>query len=179
MSLVEKALRIAVEAHQGQHRKGDNSPYIAHPVMVALMLRERGFSDRVVAAALVHDVLEDTEYSEANLVTELGEEVVEIVRVVSEDKSLPWEERKKKYIEAVRLGSDEAKAVSTADKIHNVKSVLGAYEVVGEPLWQQFNRGKAQKLWFEEEMLHMLTLSWEHPLVKEYAVLVQKLKTLV
>ena len=177
--MVEKALRIATEAHLGQVRKGDSSPYIVHPVMVALKLREHRFSDTVVAAALVHDVLEDTPFPESRLRAELGEEVVSIVNTVSEDKSLPWEERKKKYIEEVHLGSQEAKAVSAADKIHNAQSLFAAYEQDGERLWHKFSQGKEQQLWFNEEMLRMLKLSWEHPLVEEYVALVQKLKTLM
>ncbi len=178
MTLVEKALRLSVEAHKNQIRKGDSSPYIVHPVTVALMLRQHGFSDEVVAAGLVHDVLEDTSVLADTLRAELGEEVFEIVRTVSEDKSLAWEERKKNYIEAVRQGSDEAKAVSIADKIHNVESMLNAYAKEGDVLWQKFSRGKDKQLWFEEEMLAMLKASWQHPLLQIYGVLVERMRTL-
>jgi guanosine-3',5'-bis(diphosphate) 3'-pyrophosphohydrolase len=62
MNLVEKALRIAVLYHKDQKRKVDNLPYIVHPVMVALKLAKYGFDDVVIAAALVHDILEDTDF---------------------------------------------------------------------------------------------------------------------
>lgn len=178
LDLIEKAARIAVIAHKEQKRKTDDLPYIVHPCMVALKLAKYNFSDTTVAAALVHDVLEDTNVSADELGEALGSEIVEIVSTLSEDKSLPWEERKKKYVEAVRRGSDEVKAISAADKIHNLESVLAAYEEQGEEVWKKFNRGKEKKLWFENEMLRMFKETWTHPLVDEYEALVEKMKRL-
>jgi (p)ppGpp synthase/HD superfamily hydrolase len=168
ISLTEKAARLAVSAHTGQTRKGDGLPYIIHPFMVALKLANHGFSDAVIAAALTHDVLEDTDYAEDEFKTELGEEVYEIVKAVTNDDSLPWEEKKKKYVETVRNGSEGAKAVAVADKIHNLESLLFAHAEQGSDIWKKFNRGKEQKLWFESEVLKMLEETWTHPLIDEY-----------
>ena len=101
MELYEQALKVAVAAHAGQVRKHDDTPYVTHPIMVARMLEYAGFSESIVAAALAHDVLEDTEVAEAQLRTQLGDEVVDIVVAVSEDKVLPWEERKAAYVKQV------------------------------------------------------------------------------
>ncbi|HWH07267.1 MAG TPA: HD domain-containing protein [Candidatus Paceibacterota bacterium] len=179
ITLIEKALRIAVTAHAGQVRKEGNIPYIVHPVMVAHALAVRGFEDTVVAAALVHDVLEDTEFTEEALVQELGEAVHAIVRAVTNDDSLSWEEKKRAYIESVRLGPDGAKAVATADKIHNAESLIRAHEELGSALWEKFNASKEQKLWFEEAMLAMLEETWSDPLIEEYRVLVARMRALV
>ena len=149
--LIEKATMVALNAHSGQKRKDDNSPYIAHPFMVAIKLAQNGFSEEIIAAALVHDVLEDTNVSENDLRKELGETILNVVKTLSEDKSLPWEERKKKYIESVRNGSEGAKAVSISDKIHNAEGVLAAYELEGPKIWKYFNRGRDSKIWFEKE----------------------------
>jgi (p)ppGpp synthase/HD superfamily hydrolase len=178
-SLIETATRIAVDAHKKQVRKGDGSPYIVHPFMCATMLLQHGFNENVISASLVHDVLEDTDMEEQALRKELGDEVVDIVVVVSEDKSLSWEERKEAYVEAVRHASFEAKAVSIVDKMHNVQSVLFSYEKQGQKIWNVFNRGKEKKLWFEELCLQMFQESFDHPLVREYEVLVGKLRTLM
>nr|HPM28652.1 HD domain-containing protein [Candidatus Portnoybacteria bacterium] len=64
LSLIEKAIRIIVTAHANQKRKNDGSPYVVHPLMVAIKLMKYNFSDEVIAAALVHDVLEDTDITE-------------------------------------------------------------------------------------------------------------------
>ena len=174
MNIIEKATRIAVKAHQNQTRKGDDLPYIIHPFMVAMKLVKYGFSEETVAAALVHDVLEDTDFPKKELKKELGDKVFKIVESVTNDETLVWEEKKKKYIETVKKGSVEAKAVATADKIHNLESLLAAYEEQGPKIWQKFNRGKEQKVWFENEMLKMLKNTWQHPLINEYESLLEK-----
>ena len=177
-SIIEKAVRVSVAAHGGQTRKGDDLPYIIHPFMVALKLAKYNFPDPVIAAALTHDVLEDTDFGEAKLRNELGDEVVEIVKAVTNDDSLPWEDKKKKYVETVRKGSEGAKAVAVADKIHNLESLLIAHAEQGPELWKKFNRGKEQKLWFENEVLKMLKQTWKHPLIDEYESLLEQEKAL-
>lgn len=177
-NIIEKAVRVSVTAHKDQTRKGDDLPYIIHPFMVSIKLAKYNFPDTVIAAALVHDVLEDTEYPEDTLKNELGDDVLEIVKAVTNDDSLPWEEKKKKYVETVRAGSEGAKAVAVADKIHNLESLLLAYSEQGPELWKKFNRGKEQKLWFENEVLKMLKETWEHPLIEEYEKLLGQEKVL-
>jgi (p)ppGpp synthase/HD superfamily hydrolase len=178
MTRTEQAVQIALQAHATQVRKSDNSPYVVHPIMVAHILAQHGFSDTVCAAALVHDVLEDTEMTRDELVRALGEEVVQVVDAVSEDASLQWEERKAAYAKKVGESSEGAKAVSIGDKIHNLQSLLDTHKEQGPSLWSKFNRGKDQKLWFEELMLQTFRDTWQHPLVDEYAELVEKMRTL-
>lgn len=178
-SLVEKAFLLAESAHKTQTRKESKTPYIVHPVMVAFLLTKYGFGEVVVAAALVHDVLEDTLVTEAELRSELGAGVAELVLPVTHDDTLSWEEKKKAYIESVRNASEDVKAIATADKIHNAESLLAAYEKQGASLWNYFNAGREKKLWFEESMLAMLKETWGHPLVGEYERLVEKIRSLV
>ena len=179
MSLYDTALAIATRAHAGQLRKVDQSPYIAHPTAVAAMLREAGCSEVVVAAALVHDVLEDTGFGEEPLREGLGDEVVAIVKGVSEDKLQPWEERKRHYVEMVRTGPPEAQLVSLADKIHNLRGILEGHKALGEGVWSKFTRGKQETLWYYGEMLKVFEDKLPHPLVAEYRQLVGQLRTLV
>lgn len=177
-SLLDLATRMAVAGHATQVRKDDDSPYIVHPVMVALLLGKHGFSEPVLAAALTHDLIEDTDCTPEELRTALGDEVADIVAAVTNDDSLSWEDKKKKYIETVRGGSEGAKAVATADKIHNAESLIRAHGRLGPELWTHFNAGREKKLWFENAMLAMLQESWKHPLVDEYAVLVAQMNAL-
>lgn len=176
-TLIDKAVKIAVEAHWDQKRK-DGPPYIIHPFQVALLLRQHGFSDEVVAAGLVHDVLEDTEYPEQKLREALGDTVYSIVRQVTNDDSLSWVEKKKKYIQSVRDGSVGAKAVATADKIQNLESLLDIAQHEGREVWKRFNAGRDQKLWFEDAMLSMLKETWPHPLVDSYATLLEEMRAI-
>jgi (p)ppGpp synthase/HD superfamily hydrolase len=177
-SLVEKASLIAFVAHAGQVRKDGGSPYVIHPYMATLILSSYGFEERVLAAALVHDVLEDTQVTAEQLEGLLGADVVAIVRVLTEDKALPWETRKEQYVEAIRHASPEVKAVSLADKIHNLESLFAAHAVQGAEIWKVFNRGREQKLWFEKSLLRAFQETWSHPLIDRYAALVERMDSL-
>jgi (p)ppGpp synthase/HD superfamily hydrolase len=177
-TLLEKAARMAAVAHQGQMRKDGPYPYIEHLIAVALLLSKHGFSDVIIAAGLAHDMVEDTPVTAEEVRRELGDEVADIVASVTNDPTLPWMEKKKKYIESVRAGSDGAKAVATADKIANARSLIVAYAALGDGVWSYFNSGRENKEWFEGAMLQMLRETWEHPLVDEYAKLVGEMKAL-
>lgn len=177
MTLVDRAMRLAFAAHEGQKRH-EGTPYITHPVSVALMLAQHGFGEEVVAAALVHDVLEDTGITEDEMLQELGDAVAVIVQALSYDHSVPYKEQRERYIESVRQAGESAMAVSVADKIHNAQSLIDLHTQGGSAIWSKFNATKEQKLWFEEAMLAMLRESWQHPLVGEYEALVIKLRAL-
>ena len=177
-TLIEKAVALAVRAHAEQKRKESQRPYIVHPVAVALILAKHGFSDTVIAAAITHDVIEDTSITEAELRAELGVAVANLVMSVTHDDTLLWDDKKKAYIEAVRAAGDEVKAISTADKIANARSLIVAHTKQGTDVWTHFNRGREKKLWFENAMLAMLRESWQHPLIDEYAALVKKMNAL-
>jgi (p)ppGpp synthase/HD superfamily hydrolase len=172
---IEQAAQIALRAHAGQVRKNDGSPYVVHPYMVALLLTSYDFPEQVIVAGLVHDVLEDTGVSVDELTTALGPEVVALVQEVSEQKELPWEERKKRYIQVLQAASPDTKAVSIADKIHNAQSMLHTYEVEGPKLWHMFNRGRTEQLWFMHALLDAYRTNWHHPLIERYADLVAAL----
>ena len=172
-NVVQKALQIASAAHFGQRRKGDNEPFIIHPVTMAMMLQKEGMEDNVIATALVHDVLEDTDYTEERLRKELGEEVHAMVRALTNQKGLSWKGKKLKYIESVRESSNQVKMVALADKIHNMQCVIAAYCKDGNEIWKRFNATKAEKFWFEEEMLKVFQESVKHPWVQEYEKLIK------
>lgn len=178
MTLADKALAIATEAHMGQVRKVDKLPYIAHPIEVARMVHKAGFPDKVVAAALVHDVLEDTPYDEDLLRAQLGDGVVNIVKEVTENKARPWRERKEQYIAHIRAGSTEAQVVSLADKIHNLRGMLEGYKKTGDHMWSEFTRGKEDTVWYYGEMLRVFEEKLDHPMVGDYASLVERLRAL-
>jgi (p)ppGpp synthase/HD superfamily hydrolase len=178
MNLYERALKLAIKAHDGQKRKHDGSAYVTHPIMVARFVEQAGFSEAAVAAALVHDVLEDTSVTEAELRAELGDEVVDIVTLVSEDTTLPWEERKEAYVKKVVTAGESVWAVSVSDKIHNASDFIKFHAQAGPDAWKVFNRGKEKKLWFERLLHSELAKVWQHPLLDIYAAKIAELETL-
>jgi (p)ppGpp synthase/HD superfamily hydrolase len=180
LTLLDRAARIMALAHGSQVRKTDGSPYVAHAAVVGLSLARAGFPEAVVAAGLVHDVLDDASYSREDLTKELGEEVASIVFEVSEGASdaSTWEQRKLAYVQAIKNGSVAAKAVSVCDKIHNLQSILHGYAQQGPTLWGKFNRGREQQMWLFEQLLPAYQHGWQHPLIEEYAELVAQLRGL-
>ena len=179
LGVIEKAAAIAARGHKEQVRKHGAVPYIVHPFMVSRLLEKHGFRDEVVAAGLVHDVLEDTDVTPDEIEKELGTEVLDLVQGLSEEKELPWEDRKLGYIELVRKGSDDVKAISVADKVHNMTNMLHAYEEMGDELWVAFSRPKEKRVWFEQQVLKMFDESgFKHPLVEEYRALVKRFEEL-
>lgn len=121
-----RAAAFAAHKHRDQRRKdAEASPYINHPLAVAALLSEAGVDDEVVlAAALLHDTIEDTDTTADELRAEFGAEVTSIVLEVTDDKSLPKARRKELQVEHAPHMSDGAKAVKLADKICNLRDIL-------------------------------------------------------
>lgn len=120
---------FAAEKHKKQHRKGeDETPYINHPVKVAhLLITLAGVEDLdVIKAAILHDTIEDTETTKEELIESFGERIAELVAEVSDDKSLPKQERKQLQISDATKKSFEAKLIKLADKICNLEDILYA-----------------------------------------------------
>ncbi len=174
--LIENAIRLASYWHKGQMRKGGEFEYFTHLTAVATILARAGFDEEIIAAAYCHDLFEDTKCPKKELEEACGLVVLGIVEQVTEDKSInediDWEKRKKVYIDQVAKASWQAKAVSCADKIHNLQTLMGALEEYGLGYFEYFHRGPEKKLWFEDHFAMMLSDSWKHPLVQEYNELV-------
>jgi GTP diphosphokinase / guanosine-3',5'-bis(diphosphate) 3'-diphosphatase len=124
--LVVRALAFAAAKHRDQRRKDPAaSPYINHPIALAnVLVNEAGITDpEVIAAALLHDTIEDTKTTPAELETAFGPRVRNIVEEVTDDKELPREERKRLQIEHAPTLSPSARLVKLADKITNLRDV--------------------------------------------------------
>lgn len=125
-ALILKAAAFAAEKHRDQRRKDvGGTPYINHPIGVADLLASVGKVDdpEILAAALLHDTVEDTNTSLEELEERFGARVRRIVSEVTDDKSLPKAERKRLQIRNAAHKSDEAKLVKLADKLHNLQDL--------------------------------------------------------
>lgn len=126
------ALALARRAHAGQRRKSDGAPFLLHPIAVAQLLAGAGADEEVVAAGLVHDVLEKTSVSRPCLRERVGERVERIVSAVSEDATIAGRNERKRALSAqvARAGRDAA-LVYAADKIDNVRELRRVVEEHG------------------------------------------------
>ncbi len=118
-----EAVAFAARAHRGQIRKDGRTPYASHPFRVCLVLREIfGIADReALAAALLHDTLEDTTTDYDDLAKHFGESVARLVVCLTKDSRLPEEEREAAYCEGLSAGSWQAKVCKLADVYDNLQ----------------------------------------------------------
>jgi len=164
---VDFAIEFATRAHGGQLRKTDKSlPYIYHPIATGFILKEAGFSDDIVIAGILHDTLEDTNVLEDEIKKFFGEKILSIILNSSENKELNWEERKKVYIKQISMGSIEAKAVATADKLQNIYSIIKSINN-GVDVWPFFNRTKDKTIDFYKSFYKEIKKEWNHPIIDE------------
>jgi len=128
LSLLFKALAFSAEKHTKQRRKDvDKTPYINHPISLANILAQRWVIDEnVLCGAILHDTIEDTETTVAELQEHFGEKITSIVLEVTDDKSLEKSVRKQKQIEHAASISHEAKLVKLADKIANIRDIINS-----------------------------------------------------
>lgn len=173
---IHKALIFATQAHNGQTRKDTaKTPYISHPVGVAMILSEYTNDEEVIIAGLLHDVIEDCEVSYEDLQTLFGTRVADIVHEVSEDIALKktgekesWKARKEGYLVNLHNDSVEAMLVCGADKIHNLMSLGDVLEVEGVSALHAFNASFEDTMWFYGEVVSVIRAGVPAEMVERY-----------
>jgi (p)ppGpp synthase/HD superfamily hydrolase len=177
----ERALLYASRLHKDQVRKGTSTPYITHLLAVASIVGENGGTEDEVVAALLHDAPEDQggEATLREIRARFGDEVAEIVDGCTdtyEDPKPLWRERKERYLAHLASASDSVRLVSSADKLHNARTVLSDYRLLGEDLWTRFNGKKEGTLWYYRAIVD--TLPGKGPIVEELDRVVTELDVL-
>lgn len=130
---IEQAIRAATILHRDQIRKGSIPlPFISHLYSVAFSLTDYTDDENVIVAALLHDTLEDTDYTEEELQEDFGGEITEIVLALTEPKTkdghkLDWIARKQAYAKQLKHGPMAAVMVAAADKMHNFRAIVEEY----------------------------------------------------
>ena len=124
--LILKAAHFAAKKHRDQRRKDeDASPYINHPISVAKIISEIGNVEdpEILAAALLHDTIEDTKTTQEELIDNFGEKVCSLVQEVTDDKTLSRLQRKQRQIDHAKEISEGAALIKLGDKISNVTDI--------------------------------------------------------
>lgn len=173
--ITERAIRTAAYHHRHQLRKGDEvTPYVAHLFAVALIVAGYTDDSEVIAAALLHDTLEDTGYTATQLTADFGERICQLVKGVTEDKSeRDWVKRKQDYLQNLRTAPAGSQLIAAADKIHNVQSMQNDHVTFGERLWRKFKVHDNDPLWFYRQVAEQLPQMLKHPIVAEYLTVFQ------
>ncbi|MGA9290783.1 MAG: HD domain-containing protein [Anaerobacillus sp.] len=160
MKIIEKAIEASALAHDGQYRKQSSLPYLSHPVTVGFYLIESGSPEEVIAAGILHDVIEDTALNFDDLKAGFGEKIATLVLECSEpDKSLEWEKRKQHTVNELRTASFSVKQIVCADKLHNLTTIQNDYEREGSLVWERFNRGVEKQRWYYQSVYRSLMMN--------------------
>lgn len=172
--LTRDALAFAEGRHSGQTRDLDGVPFVTHPLEVARLLHEAGYSDDVVAAGVLHDVLEDTDAERSDLESRFGSRVAELVEAVTDDPTIEDDaERKAALRRQVAHAGECAAVVFAADKVSKAR------ELRVRMSRGRFQRADCGKFAHYEASLAMLSdLIPDHELVKQLRLEVEALQAL-
>ncbi|MBW4647600.1 MAG: HD domain-containing protein [Kastovskya adunca ATA6-11-RM4] len=179
-----EALTFATQLHAEQIRKGSGVPYVAHLLGVASIALEYGANEDEAIAALLHDAIEDQggDATRTEIRRRFGDTVTAIVDGCTDadtDPKPPWRQCKEDYIAHIPTASVSVRLVSAADKLHNSRSILKDYRVLGDALWERFKGGKDGTLWYYRSLVTTFSGVEVTPLIEELSRVVSELEQLV
>ena len=152
MELVSEAIAFAVEAHDGMRRKKSEVPYIMHPLEAAVIVASMSDDQNLIAAAVLHDVVEDAGVAMEEIKKRFGARVCQLVQSETEDKrvSLPaketWRIRKEESLAVLEKAEDPAiHMVWLGDKLANMRAIYRDFKEEGHAMWQRFNQADPQQ----------------------------------
>ena len=182
LTLLDHAIIFATKAHSGTTRKGTNVPYIVHPIEAAAIVSSMTDDEEVIAAAVLHDVIEDTEATREDLLARFGRRITDLVMDESEDKrrnfpaELTWKTRKQETITFLETRADrDAKMLALADKLANLRAVYRDQCIIGDKVWERFNeKDKNMHAWMYRSIAKALEELRDHPMWQEYNRLVEE-----
>lgn len=182
MKTFEEAIKFATNAHSGMVRKWENTPYILHPMEVSVIAGTMTDNEEIIAAALLHDTVEDTEVTMEGIRDKFGNRVADLVKSETEDKRsyLPpdatWQVRKEESLEVLKNTNDlGVKILWLSDKLSNMRSFYRKYVKCGDSLWQDFHQKDPDKqFWYYNTIADLLSDLKEFEAWKEYKWLINK-----
>ena len=163
MELVSEAIAFAAKAHDGMRRKKSEAPYILHPMEAAVIVGTMTDDQNLIAAAALHDVVEDADITIQEIEEKFGTRVRELVASETEDKraDLPpsetWRIRKEESLAVLKNTEDiGVLMVWLGDKLANMRSIYRDWKVEGDAMWQRFNQKDArEQAWYYHSIVDL------------------------
>lgn len=152
--LLDRAIIFAVHAHHNTERRGKGFPYIVHPMEAVEIVSTITSDQELLAAAALHDTIEDTDVTVEDIRREFGDRIADLVHAesdqftegVSEEDS--WHDRKQAAISRLAATSHDGKIVALGDKLSNMRAIWRDYQIKGDDLWNIFHvKDKASHEW--------------------------------
>lgn len=151
-SFFDKAARFAVEAHRGTERRGKAYPYIIHPMEAASIVATITNDPEMLAAAILHDTVEDTDVTIEQIRELFGDRVATLVQheTASTPDDVPWHTRREAQIAQLAAAPYDSKVVALGDKLSNMRGIALDYRRIGDRVWSLFHapNGKADVAWY-------------------------------
>ena len=181
MDKVTKAIEFAARAHDGMMRKKDKTPYILHPLEAAVIVGSMTDNRDVISAAVLHDVVEDTDITIEEIEENFGARVRTLVESETEDKraDLPpedtWRIRKEESLEELKnCGDTDVLMLWIGDKLSNMRSFYRIWKNEGDAMWQSFNqKAPSQQKWYYTTIAELTSSLKEFSAWQEYSELVK------
>ncbi len=187
-SRFERALVWACRLHRGQRKKASDVPYVSHLLAVTALVLEDGGSEQEAVAALLHDAVEDQAVSRKAIRKRFGKKVARIVDGCTEKlgkrddprNAKTWRKRKQRTLEYLRdpSTSDSVLRVCAADKLHNARTIVADLRRIGPEVWQRFNAGAVDQLWYYRSLTVIFTHRLPGLLSDELRVAVRDMESL-
>ncbi len=182
MEIVNEAIIFAAKTHDGMRRKKSSLPYILHPMEAAVIVGSITDSQEVIAAAVLHDVVEDAGVTFAEIEERFGERVAELVASETEDKrehlspESTWKLRKKEALEFLKETKDlDVKMLYLGDKLANIRSIYYDLEKDGDTVWQRFNqKDPAEHAWYYRSIAENISELSDTAAYREFIKLINK-----
>lgn len=171
---IEQAIRAVSLLHDEQLRRGEIPlPYVSHLFSAAMIVRDYTDDEDTIVATLLHDTLEDTDYTLEELTEDFGEQVAEIVLTVTEpsedkDGKLPWRAKKDAYVKQIKKGPEKALIVCAADKIHNFRNIIEEYHEAPTRFITDFGPNLQDRLETHQAMANVLNARLKNDIVHEF-----------
>lgn len=144
-ALFDRAMKFAIEAHANTERRGKGFPYIIHPMEAVAIVATITNDPELLAAAALHDVVEDTDCTVEQIRAEFGDRIAKLVDAESEKAVLgkseeaSWRERKQAAIDRIKASSHDSKIVALGDKLSNMRAIYRDFNQIGNKLWDIFH----------------------------------------
>ena len=144
-TLLDKAIIFAVKAHANTERRGKGFPYIVHPMEAVEIVATMTTDQELLAAAALHDVVEDTDVTVDEIRKEFGDRIAKLVDAESDKfeagktEEESWHERKQAAIDRLAAATHDAKIVALGDKLSNMRAIARDYQDIGDKLWERFH----------------------------------------
>ena len=177
-SLLDRAILFAVQCHSGTERRGKGFPYIVHPMEAMAIVATMTSDQDLLAAAALHDVVEDTEVTLDEIRTLFGDRVASLVDTESDrlDEGLDWRARKEESLKRLKAASREEKIVALGDKLSNMRAIARDYTSRGEVFWDMFRiKDKSVHSWRYHALVDAFSDLYDTYAYQEFEFLVNRI----